>query len=63
MNNHTITDWAEYKRTISHMAIWVGISGKHQQPCRILTISKDGVRVKWADGRIDKVHPEDLRPL
>lgn len=55
-------DWKEYKRTVSNRAIWVGTSGTNNAPCRIITVSKSSVRVKWADGRIEHVHPADLRP-
>lgn len=55
-------DWKHYKRTVSARAVWVGMSGTHHEPCRILTVSKTGVRVKWADGRVEVVHPDHLRP-
>jgi len=57
-----VIDWHEYKRTVSRRAVWVGATGTMREPCQIVTVSKDGVRVKWADGRIERVHPGDLRP-
>lgn len=43
---------------------YVGVSGRRVGPCgRVLTVSRYGVRVRWDDGRVERVHPDDVRPL
>lgn len=33
----------------------------HDLPVRLLTVSKNGVRIRFADGHIEVAHPEDVR--
>lgn len=55
---YTIEYWREsgIKRVI-----YVGTNGSVAVPCRIVSLSRDGARVRWADGRVERVHPDDLR--
>lgn len=40
---------------------YVGITGRADGPTgRVIRAYKSGVRVRWADGRVDVVHPQDI---
>lgn len=30
-------------------------------PVRVLTVSRSGVRVRYPDGHVERLHPEDVR--
>lgn len=41
---------------------YVGISGRADGPHgRVSRVTKSGVKVRWDYGRIETVHPEDIR--
>lgn len=40
---------------------WVGIHGRETGPLGdVIRQLRDAVRVRWDDGRIEDVHPEDI---
>lgn len=43
---------------------WVGIHGRGDGlRGRVSRVLRAGVRVRWDDGRVEVVHPEDVRPI
>lgn len=59
---YTTDYWRSYVQR-TREARWVGILGDANMRCRILSIAQTGIRVRWRDGRMERVNPADLRPL
>lgn len=57
----TLEEWAAYKASGRKNITWVGMSGTARIRATLLTVAKTGLRVR-VEGRIERWHPDDVRP-
>lgn len=57
----TLEEWTAYRATGRKNVTYVGMSGNARVRGSLLTVAKSGLRVR-VEGRVERFHPEDVRP-